>query len=338
VAGFFTVVTSVPAGATTTLGQLGGAGSACAANADFVQTAVTSGTSYTVPAGSWNVTSWSSQAGLGSFGAFAGSLQLEIWRPTATANQFQLVGISPVGTTNTTGTSTFSLVTPIGVQGGDLLGLRNLTQDYGCANIGSGTAAGAVNATAPAPGDVRTLPGVGSSAAMNVTATLEPMPILQVKKVVSGTATTGFTEQVQCTAPTITSVNAQAVTTVVNVSLPFKADGTPDASSPPAGWAVVSGTWQLQASTLGGATCTVTETGTGGATSVSYACSWTPGTTDNVAGVGCPGTSSAASATPASVTFEGNGDVGVLTVTNTFPAPQTPVVTPPVVIAPKFTG
>src|SRR5262245_38738980 len=78
-----------PAGAaTTTIGQLGGSNVCGAATADWVQAGVGSGTSYTVPAGDWNVTSWSTQAG----GA-AGSLQLEIWRPTGTPDQFQLVGI-----------------------------------------------------------------------------------------------------------------------------------------------------------------------------------------------------------------------------------------------------
>jgi hypothetical protein len=172
---------------------------------------------------------------------------------------------------------------------------------------------------------------------LNITATLNSLlPALQVKKVVSGTASSGFTEQVTCTAPAIASVGAQASTTVVNVSLPFQADGTPDSTSTPSGWTVSNGTWQLADAALTGGTCTVTETGTGGAASVSYSCTWTPGTSDHVAGVGCPGTSSGPSATPASVMFEGNGDVGVLTVTNTFPPP--PLVTPPISIAPKFTG
>jgi hypothetical protein len=339
VSGSLAIVVSSQAGAaTTTLGQLGGSSSSCASGIDLAQTVVASGTSYTVPAGNWIVTSWASQAGLGSSGPLAGSLQLEIWRPTGTTNQFELVGISPVGTTNATGISTFSLVTPITVQGGDVLGLRSLTDGYGCANLTPGSTLNlVVNPTAPVPGEVRTLTPDPQGYNVNVTATLESITVLQVKKVVSGTSSSGFTEQVQCTAPTIASVGAQAATTVVNVSLPYNADGTPDAASAPAGWTVVDGTWQLQDSTLSGATCTVTETGTGGATSVSYACAWTPGTSDNVSGVGCPGASSAPSATPASVTFEGNGDVGVLTVTNTFPTP-TPVVTPPVEIAPKFTG
>jgi hypothetical protein len=57
--------------------------------------------------------------------------------------------------------------------------------------------------------------------------------------------------------------------------------------------------------------------------------------------VGCPGASSEPSSTPTSVAFEGSGDVGVLTVTNTFTAPTVaPEATPAaaVVATPNFTG
>lgn len=154
---------------------------------------MTSGTSYAVPAGDWIVTSWSTRAGDGP--TLAGSLQLEMWRPTGTANQFMLVGISPVGTTTPSGTNTFSLAAPIAVQGGDLLGLRNLTQGYGCAAVGPGgsTNAGA-NGTEPVPGEIRTIPAA-PNATLNITAALHSiLPELDVKKVVSGTASSEFTD------------------------------------------------------------------------------------------------------------------------------------------------
>jgi hypothetical protein len=169
-------------------------------------------------------------------------------------------------------------------------------------------------------------------------------PTLQVKKVVSGTSTGPFTEQVNCTAPTNPTV--QSTTTVDNVDLVFHADGSPDSTDTPSGWVVSDGTWQFHDDVLIGSTCTVTETVTSGATSVSYACAWTPGASDHLSGVGCPGASSGPSKTPASVTFEGNGDSGLLTVTNTFTpapatvAPATAAATPAaaVAVAPKFTG
>jgi hypothetical protein len=122
----------------------------------------------------------------------------------------------------------------------------------------------------------------------------------------------------------------------VNAALAYHADGAPDPTLTPSGWVVSGGTWLLQEGALTGSTCTVTETATGGATTVSYACAWTAGASDHLSGVGCPGASSGPSASPAVVQFEGNGDVGLVTVTNTFPTPPTPA--PAAVVAPKFTG
>jgi hypothetical protein len=306
-----------------TIGQLGGVGSACFANIDAVQVSVPSGTPYTVPPGRWIATSWSTEAG-GNPSAPGGLLQLELWRPTSTPDQFMLVGISPVGTTNGSGTNTFALPMPILTTGGDLLGLRNITQDYGCASLGGGgTSNASAFPTAPVPGEVRTLAPI-SCCHINITATLEPAPPeLQVEKSVVGTASQGFTAGVRCTRDTTTTVDA---------TLPFHADGTPDAASSPSGWAVsVGGAWDLLDASLAGSTCTVTERDTGGATSVTYSCAWTAGSAEPTTTAGCPGASSGPAAAPASVAFEGTGDLGVLGVTNTF-AP------PPVVISPRFTG
>jgi hypothetical protein len=328
----FAALSVVPAGAaTTTIGQLGGSPSACEAGFDAVQTSVTSGTPYTVPAGQWLVTSWSTEAGDGP--APSGSLQLEMWRPTATADQYVLVGISPVSTTTTSGTNAFSLASPIEVQGGDLLGLRNLTQDYGCAHVnGPGfTSPGPVTPTAPVPGEVRTLPPFPIPVTLNITATLHSiLPELNVQKVVSGSSPNGFIERVQCTYQS-------GAAPFVDAALHFRPDGTPDPESTPAGWVATNQAWQLTNGSLAGGTCTATETDTGGAATVSYSCAWTPGNRDHlpIAG-GCPGVSSGPSALPASVTFTGNGETGDLTITNTFP--PTPPVIPPIILAPRFTA
>ncbi len=334
----FAAFAAPPAGAaTTTLGQLGGAPSACEANLEAVQTSVSSGTPYTVPAGSWFVTSWSTQAGDGP--APSGSLQLEVWRATATPDQYMLVGISQIETTSTSGTNTFPLSPPIVVQGGDMLGLRNLTQDYGCASVGGpGLTSPSTNPTAPVPGETRTLPPFPSPVTLNISATLADTPELQVRKVVSGPASSGFTAQVHCTTP-----DAAESAATTDVSLAFHADGSPDPTSSPSGWIVRDGAWVLADSTLNGSTCTATETNDGGATSVSYGCSWRPAESENPVDAGCPGASSGPTATPASVQLQNDGDVGVLTITNTFPTPPTPPSPPaeaplPVTIAPKFTG
>jgi hypothetical protein len=243
-----------------------------------------------------------------------------------------LVGISPVATTSASGTNTFELTSPIAVQGGDLLGLRNLTQDYGCAHVGGpGLTSPGASPIAPLPGEVRTLPPLQLQVTLNIAATLVNGPELQVRKTVSGAAPNGFTAQVHCTAPAVAAVDTE---------LAFQADGTPDTTSTPSGWNTRAGAWVLDDPALTGSTCTVTETDSAGATSVSYACSWTAGTTDGAVGAGCPGASSGPTATPTSVTFESDGDGGILTIANTFPAPPpvTPPITPPITIAPKFTG
>jgi hypothetical protein len=331
--------TATPAGAATlTIGQLGGAPSACQANLEAIQTSVTSGTEYEVPAGNWFVTSWSTQAGEGP--APSGSLQMEIWRATATPDQYELVGISPVETTSASGTNTFSLSPPIAVEGGDVLGLRNLTQDYGCAHVfGTGFTGTNVSPTAPTPGDVRTFTPFSGPVTLNISATLADSPELQVRKVVSGQASSGFSAQVHCTTPASDDASA----TAVDATLAFLPDGTPDPASTPTGWIVRNGAWVFAESSLNGSTCTATETARGGAQSVSYACTWRPTESENSVDAGCPGASSGPSASPRSVSLENDGEVGVLTITNTFPTPPPPPPPPPeapapVAIAPRFTG
>jgi hypothetical protein len=159
-------------------------------------------------------------------------------------------------------------------------------------------------------------------------------PVLQVRKVVSGTAPSGFTIVVNCSrvVQQPASVSAQLVQiTVNNVSLPYTKDGTPDASASPTGFSATGGVWQHEASNLVGSTCTATETVTAGAQSVSYACSWSSVVPDHAVGSGCPGAAAGPSATPLSVTFEALGDIGELTVTNTFLASA-------LLVQPRFTG
>ncbi len=157
-------------------------------------------------------------------------------------------------------------------------------------------------------------------------------PVLEVQKVVSGPSTTGFAVHTVCTRQeTIQGeVQSQATETTVDVSLPYLADGSPDSANAPLGWVVGDGAWKLSNDGLTGATCTATETNTGGAMTTSYACAYTPGVEIQPAAVssGCPGAASGPSASPQSVILLGNDDAGVLTVTNTFA----------ILIQPTFTG
>src|SRR5438270_13473306 len=79
------------AAAATTIGQAkDGSGCGGGTGMDTVQTA-SAGPSYAVPTGSWVITDWSTQAST----SLDGDLALEVWRPTATAGSYDLVGISP---------------------------------------------------------------------------------------------------------------------------------------------------------------------------------------------------------------------------------------------------
>ncbi|MEP7105908.1 MAG: hypothetical protein ABI838_08680 [Chloroflexota bacterium] len=118
------------AAAATGIGQaLDGVTCGAGTGMDTVQVA-SAGPSYSVPAGAWQVTAWSADASA----QMDSTLQLEIWRPTATANTFTLVGISaPQTLLAASGVNTFPLVAPIPVQAADLLGLR-VTGTAGCAS------------------------------------------------------------------------------------------------------------------------------------------------------------------------------------------------------------
>jgi hypothetical protein len=73
--------------------------------------------SYEVPAGTWNLTSWSAQGGLKG-----GSVKLRIFRPTAIAGQFRLIAESPLETIAAATIVTFPAQIP--VEPGDRLGLQ----------------------------------------------------------------------------------------------------------------------------------------------------------------------------------------------------------------------
>ena len=86
-----------------------------------------------------------------------------------------------------------------------------------------------------------------------------------------------------------------------------------------------------------GQTCTVTETATGGASTVAYACAITRGSTDQI---GPPFLGNCTAGNVASFT-DVIGDHATITVTNTFVAPTpppAPPVTQAVQVAPTFTG
>jgi hypothetical protein len=166
---------------------------------------------------------------------------------------------------------------------------------------------------------------------------LSPITI-NVRKVVSGTATTGSSVTLSCLTESVT--------------FNFDATGAPTtADAGGANVAIVDGAWQL----TGGADssplqCTLNETATGGASSTSWSCDYTnepieaaPGA-EQVIESGCAAASGTGSG-PVGLTLasflEVNSQTADVTFTNTY-VPLTPIEpitpAPQVVVQPAFTG
>jgi hypothetical protein len=161
----------------------------------------------------------------------------------------------------------------------------------------------------------------------------QPAATLVVQKVVGFQSETGFTVQVVCNETDSGKVNSQSNP---DASLPYNSDGTPDDSASIPGWNVVDNAWVYDFWSWGGVTCTATETDQGDAAVVTYGCSWDPGdqewgATLGVENPGCPGDSAGPSFNPewtGTVTLEGCGDTGTLTVYNDLYDPTLPHTNP----------
>jgi hypothetical protein len=129
-------------------------------------------TSYAVPPGKWNISSWST-------GAYGGSVGLVVLRPTATPGTYTVVGNSQVqAVANVSGIRTFTLGTiadpVIAAQGGDYLGVW-LPGFVNACGFGSGAGLRVgVFASQPAVGATVSLTPTGSSVLVNISATLTP--------------------------------------------------------------------------------------------------------------------------------------------------------------------
>jgi len=161
--------------AATVIGQAqDGSGCSGGTGMDLVQIA-SAGPSYAVPAGTWQVTDWSTQASATS----DGTLALEVWRPTATAGSYMLVGMGATQTVLAgTGVNTFTLAQPIPVQPGDLLGLRVTGTAGGCSsftlNFTGDVYAMATNTSAPTAGQTTAFPFAVHGFELDVAASLNP--------------------------------------------------------------------------------------------------------------------------------------------------------------------
>jgi hypothetical protein len=151
----------------TTIGQTSTSPLPCAPRIVAFQTAVSAGSSFTVPAGAWQTTSWTTASG-----SAVGPMAAMVVRPTGTQHQYTVVAVSPTVTPTGLQVNTFPWTAT--VQGGDLLGLWNGVPTNDCAaetgQVGD-TYEFAVAGTKPVAGaTLSTVPG--NISVLNISANL----------------------------------------------------------------------------------------------------------------------------------------------------------------------
>jgi hypothetical protein len=164
------VVLAVPrvaAADTITVGQTVSANEICSVDGVFFQTAVSSGSSYTVPSGDWTITSWSADGSV-----WGGQLVLVVLRPSAAPGDFDVVGESTAETLATGQLNSFS--TSIPVRGGDTVGIWGTAMTACASGIPSPRDTFEFLPVSPVPAVGTTLTGLagGAFARINVAATL----------------------------------------------------------------------------------------------------------------------------------------------------------------------
>lgn len=146
-----------------TIGQVFSAASTCAP-AEVAQPSLST---YTLPSGTWRVTSWSTYANSGG-----GSMELLVLAPTGTPDSYTVVGASPIQTLTPGVLNSFALSSPIVAVGGDVIGM--FESGAGCIEVtGSDSANYTITSSAPTVGSVVSLPSVEPTARLNIAATLQ---------------------------------------------------------------------------------------------------------------------------------------------------------------------
>ncbi len=155
------------AGAATTVGSTSPAGAFSGGRAIVQRITDPGSPSYTTPAGV--ITSWSYQS---STGTTAGQVRLVVFRPLG-GNDYFVVARSDFGDATATD-QTFSFPTRIGVQAGDVLGLRSTGPALvGTAHQGSDQTAG-FSVADPAPGETVTASSFSGPDRLDASAVVEP--------------------------------------------------------------------------------------------------------------------------------------------------------------------
>jgi hypothetical protein len=137
---------SASAAATVTIGQASG-DVPCGSD---LWTFATSGSVYTVPAGTWRITSWSTLAGTSG-----GQMAAVVVRPTGAPDSYEVVGVSATETLAPNVVNTFS--TSIAVRAGDILGLWGSDVSTCGSILVGGNTYGVVAGAKPSVGQVFTV-------------------------------------------------------------------------------------------------------------------------------------------------------------------------------------
>jgi hypothetical protein len=140
----------------------------CASDLAVFQTGVSSGHSFTVPSGTWVLTSWSTQAS-----SETGPMQALVGAP-GNPNEYTVVGES--ATENLTANTLNTFSTSIVVHGGDVLGfwLGGLTSCDNVTGNGSDAYVDVSAASSPSVGNTATYSAF-TGEIMNISATLVPL-------------------------------------------------------------------------------------------------------------------------------------------------------------------
>jgi hypothetical protein len=162
---------AAPASAATPLGQVAPLDPSPCADGNFLQSTISSGTPYTVPAGGGVITTWQSRGRMTT----PGTGRLQVWRFTP-GSGYTLVGRSAVETFTAGAAPPY--LTQIPVAAGDVLGLRiDGTGGAGGCYFTTASSADVMQldtAPDPAPGDTLFFITGQLMSRVNVAATLEP--------------------------------------------------------------------------------------------------------------------------------------------------------------------
>jgi hypothetical protein len=163
------LLTAMPAAAATQIGQTGAPANTCANNDSLVQAGTAGPPGYAVPAGLGVITNWSFQG----HAMTPGTGRMVVWRPTAVANQFTVVGKTAVESFAAGTVTTFPARIP--VQPGDVLGMR--MSPAGFCLVGGlpvGDVVRSNNVSEPEEGSTQTFPGLLAGFRVLVAASVEP--------------------------------------------------------------------------------------------------------------------------------------------------------------------